>query len=152
MRNRKNFFSGWEDFDEIFRQFFTGDNSVGENKTRETGKDENGEWSKETFESPNGKIIVHSFVRTSGMERDIMDLFRTPKPKYNGVEGLKKELQTAIKNEDYELAIKIRDMIKEREKNQGTIDNLELELKECIEKENFERAIQIREELKKLKV
>ena len=81
-----------------------------------------------------------------------MDLFRTPKPKYNGVEGLKKELQTAINNEDYELAIKIRDMIKEREKNQGTIDNLELELKECIEKENFERAIQIREELKKLKV
>jgi len=152
MRNRKNFFSGWEDFDEIFRQFFTGDNTVGENKTRETGKDENGEWSKETFESPNGKIIVHSFVRTSGKERDIMDLFRTPKPKYNGVEGLKKELQTAIKNEDYELAIKIRDMIKEREKNQGTIDNLELELKECIEKENFERAIQIREELKKLKV
>ena len=44
MRNRKNFFGGWEDLDEIFRQLFTGDNSIGENKTRETGKDENGEW------------------------------------------------------------------------------------------------------------
>ena len=123
----------------------------GQNKT-ESGKDEIGNWTKETFESEDGSIMITSFIRTSHADSDLKNFFKSSKPKYSGVEGLKKELQTAIDNEDYELAIAIRDKIKQRENSQEAIDKLEKELKEVIGNHNFERAIEIREELKKLRM
>jgi protein-arginine kinase activator protein McsA len=68
------------------------------------------------------------------------------------VEGLRKELQLAIENEDYEMAIHIRDKISKLQENQSEISKLEEELKECITNENFERAIEIKKELTKLKL
>ena len=123
----------------------------GQNKT-ESGKDEIGDWTKETFESEDGNIMITSFIRSSNNNSDLTNMFKPSKRKYSGVEGLKKELQWAIDNEDYELAIAIRDKIKKSENNQETIDKLEKELKEVIENHNFERAIEIREELKKLRM
>jgi protein-arginine kinase activator protein McsA len=65
------------------------------------------------------------------------------------VESLKKELDRAVENEDFLLAIKIRDMIKDFENNKELITELEVKLKDCIEKQDFEQAIEIREQLKK---
>ena len=65
---------------------------------------------------------------------------------------MRKELQRAVENEDYELAIAIRDKISKLQENQGEISKLEEELKECIKNENFERAIEIKKELTKLKL
>ena len=152
-----------DSFDDLFNELnkFFGDNSNpfggrfgihGKNNV-EKGKDENGDWNKETFTSDDGKIVITSFVRSSGFDDDMMNsLFKEPKRKPSSVESLNRELQTAIKNEDYELAIAIRDKIKKIEGNQESITQLENELKECIEIHNFERAIEIREEVKKLKV
>jgi excinuclease UvrABC nuclease subunit len=149
-----------DDFDDMFNELskmFGGFPRYGKlnlrgDKNVEKGKDENGEWTKETFTSEDGGMVITSFVRRTPIGGgDFMNLFNEPKKKYTGAEGLKKELKVAIENEDYELAIKLRDMIKEREANQETIDQLEKELKEVIEQSNFERAIEIREELKKLK-
>ena len=124
----------------------------GNNKT-ESGKDENGEWTKDTYTSEDGSIMITSFIRTSNLDDNVLrNMFQPKKQKYSGVEGLKKELQIAIENEDYELAIHLRDKIKKRENGQETINTLETELKEAISNQNFERAIEIREELKKLKM
>jgi hypothetical protein len=121
-------------------------------KNVEKGKDEDGEWTKETFTSEDGGMVFTTFVRRTPIAGgDFMNLFKEPKKQYTGTEGLKKELKVAIQNEEYELAIKLRDMIKKREANQETIDNLEKELKKVIDQSNFERAIEIREELRKLK-
>ena len=148
-----------DDFDDMFNELnkmFGGFSRYGKlnlrgDKNVEKGKDENGEWTKETFTSEDGGMVITSFVRRTPIAGgDFMNLFKEPKKEYTGAEGLKKELKVAIENEDYELAIKLRDMIKEREANQETIDQLEKELKEVIDQSNFERAIEIREELKKL--
>jgi len=149
-----------DDFDDMFNELSKMFNSFPRygkinlrgDKNVEKGKDENGEWTKETFTSEDGGMVITSFVRRTPIAGgDFMNLFNEPKKKYTGAEGLKKELKVAIENEDYELAIKLRDMIKEREANQETIDQLEKELKEVIDQSNFERAIEIREELRKLK-
>jgi cysteinyl-tRNA synthetase len=148
------------DFDDMFNELnkmfgglpLYGNHNLRGDKNVEKGKDENGEWTKETFTSEDGGMVFTTFVRRNPIVGgDFMNLFKEPKKQYTGAEGLKKELKVAIQNEDYELAIKLRDMIKEREDNQETIDKLEKELKEVIDQSNFERAIEIREELKKLK-
>jgi excinuclease UvrABC nuclease subunit len=149
-----------DSFDDLFNELnnmfgshpFGGRFGIHGKNNVEKGKDENGEWTKKTFTSEDGEMVVTSFVRRTPIAGgDFMNLFKEPKKEYTGAEGLKKELKVAIENEDYELAIKLRDMIKEREANQETIDQLEKELKEVIDQSNFERAIEIREELKKLK-
>lgn len=149
-----------DNLDDLFNEFnkmFNGfprhaDIGIRGNKNIEKGKDSEGDWTKETFTSEDGSIVFTNFIRrTSYGGSNLSDLFKEPKEKYTGAEGLKKELKVAIQKEDYELAIKLRDMIKEREANQETIDKLEKELKEVIDQSNFERAIEIREELKKLK-
>jgi protein-arginine kinase activator protein McsA len=53
--------------------------------------------------------------------------------------------------EDFELAVKLRDQIKNLGTNKEMIEHLELELKESIKEQNFEKSIEIRDELRKLK-
>lgn len=153
-------FGGKDSFDDLFNELnnifgrhpFGGRFGIHGKSNVEKGKDETGDWNKETFTSDDGRIVITSFIRTSGFDDDMRSsIFNEPKRKPITVESLNRELQTAIKNEDYELAIAIRDKIKVFENNQESITKLENELKECIESHNFERAIEIREELKKIK-
>ena len=65
--------------------------------------------------------------------------------------NLKQQLEIAIENENFELAVKLRDQIKSLEVNQKEIQKLEMELKKSIEEQNFEKSIEIRDQLKKLK-
>ena len=58
-------------------------------------------------------------------------------------------MDIAVKNEDFLLAIKLRDTIKDLEKNEGLINELQEKLKSHIEKQEFEEAIKVRDELKK---
>jgi protein-arginine kinase activator protein McsA len=76
-------------------------------------------------------------------------MFEKPRKKTNIIENLKRELDRAVENEDFLLAIKIRDMIKEKENNKDIVEKLEQDLKDSIEKQDFETSIKIREELKK---
>jgi protein-arginine kinase activator protein McsA len=79
-------------------------------------------------------------------------MFKSNKKQEVSADRLKSELQRAIENEDYELAIHLRDRMKKLENSQEEIEKLENELKQVISDHNFERAIEIREELKKLKM
>jgi len=71
-------------------------------------------------------------------------------PNLNTKKDLEVKLNECIKNQDFEEAAKIRDEIKELQKNKGKIDTLKKEMELAIEKQDFERAIEIREELKKI--
>jgi protein-arginine kinase activator protein McsA len=98
-----------------------------------------GEWKSESKVSGDGTIKVTTYYRDD-----------SPKS-MGGINGLKSQLETAIENEDFELAVKLRDQIKNFESNQETIEKLELELKTSIKEQNFEKSIEIRDQLKKLR-
>jgi excinuclease UvrABC helicase subunit UvrB len=142
MFNRKKFNDLFGDFNFMFNDFDAMFEGM-MNKQSETGSDENGNWSKETYKSPDGSFLITSFVRTGG----------TPSKsnKSSGTDSLRTKLKIAIEEENFEEAVKLRDEIKKLESNQDTINKLELELKKSIEEQNFERSIELREELKKLK-
>lgn len=109
----------------------------------ETGKDELGDWSKETFTSEDGTIEFTTFFRSSHH-----------KPKASGmteVDKLKKLLDKAVQEQEFEMAVELRDRIKALEENKDKIAALENDLKEAINKQDFEKAIEIRDEIKKLK-
>jgi protein-arginine kinase activator protein McsA len=68
----------------------------------------------------------------------------------NTKRDLETKLNECIQNQDFEQAAKIRDEIKELQKNKGKIETLKTEMEIAIEKQDFERAIEIRDELKKI--
>ena len=112
----------------------------------ETGNTDGQDWERETWSSPDGSFTY--IVTTSSISP--LNYRKNPK-KETTVESLKKELDKAVENEDFQLAIYLRDKIKSLETNQDEIKALEDELKSCIEKQDFEKAIEIRDQLRKLK-
>jgi protein-arginine kinase activator protein McsA len=122
---RKNYNDVFRLIDEMFGQF----------DFKPTG----GEWKTQTKTSADGttKITTHYWDKSNS--------------KTDNVERLKTQLTYAIENEDFELAVSLRDKIKSLETNQELIKKLELELKQSIQEQNFERSIEIRDQLKKLK-
>ena len=109
------------------------------------GTDELGDFETETFESPDGSMKYT--IRT-------YKIGGSPKPnkeESGSLESLKKQLDTAVKKEDYQLAIYLRDKIKNFENDQAEIKKIEDELKACVEAQEFEKAIELRDQLRKLK-
>jgi excinuclease UvrABC helicase subunit UvrB len=109
------------------------------------GTDELGDFETETFESPDGSMKYT--IRT-------YKIGGSPKPnkeERGSLESLKKQLDTAVKKEDYQLAIYLRDKIKNFEKDQEEIKKIEDELKACVEAQEFEKAIELRDQLRKMK-
>ena len=141
-RRRKNINDIFGDFDAIFSQFESMFGGMPNDSKTEKGNDESGNWTKETYSSPDGSIYITNFVRTNSSQGT---------NKSFGLNALKKKLQMAIEDENFEEAVKLRDEIKNYETNQDSINKLEFELKKSIEEQNFEKSIEIRDELKKLK-
>lgn len=115
------------------------------NFTNLRGLDELGDFETETFESPDGSMRYT--IRTykfGGSEKK-------PKKETGSLESLKEQLDKAVKNEDYQLAIYLRDRIKNFEKDQESIKKIEDELKACVEAQEFEKAIELRDQLRKMK-
>jgi excinuclease UvrABC helicase subunit UvrB len=141
-RRRKNINDILGEFDSMFSQFESMFGGIPNDSKTEKGNDELGDWTKETYSSPDGSIYITNFVRTNSSHGT---------NKSSGLNALRKRLQTAIEDENFEEAVKLRDEIKNYETNQDSINKLELELKKSIEEQNFEKSIEIRDKLKKLK-
>jgi excinuclease UvrABC helicase subunit UvrB len=139
-RRRKNFDNIFGDFDAIFNEFDSIFGEAPKGSKTESGTDEIGDWTKQSYSSPGGHILITNFVRTGSNPN-----------KGSSINVLKSKLQKAIDEENFEDAVKIRDEIKNYEKNQDSIHKLEMELKKSIEDQDFEKSIGIRDELKKLK-
>lgn len=141
-RRRKNFNDIFGDFDAMFSQFESMLGGMPSNSKTESGTDEIGDWTKETYTSPDGKIFITNFVRTGSSHNS---------NKSSGITSLKRKLQIAIEEENFEEAVKLRDEIKNLETNQENIEKIELELKRAIKEQDFELAIELRDHLKTLK-
>ena len=126
----------------MFSQFESMLGGMPNNGETESGTDEIGDWTKETYTSPDGKIFITNFVRSGSSHNS---------NKSSGINSLKRKLQMAIEEENFEEAVKLRDEIKTYESNQDSINKLEMELKKSIEEQDFEKSIEIRDQLKKLK-
>lgn len=114
------------------------------NLSESKGTDELGDFESETFESPDGSMryTIRTY-RFGGSPK--------PKKESNSLESLKNQLDIAVKKEDYQLAIYLRDKIKNYESDQAEIKKIEDELKACVEAQEFEKAIELRDQLRKLK-
>jgi excinuclease UvrABC helicase subunit UvrB len=142
---KKNFFGGfdnWDDLSEMLNQLFGGDirNQVN------SGVDENGEWVKKTVSSPDGTFKSTVYYRSGfggGSHKPVGG------NNYN-LKELKRELDYAVEQQDFEKAVELRDRIKLIEENKEKVEELQAKMKEAIEKQDFESAIQIRDEINKL--
>lgn len=144
-RKRKNPFDILNQFDSMFENFDSMKSPfnpiiVGEVKT-ESGSDENGNWTKHSFESEDGSMSVTSFIRTGS------PLSNKGNDKLH---SLKMKLETAVEKQDFEEAVKLRDEIKKIEKNKDKIDSLKAELDKSIKEQNFEKSIELRDKIKSL--
>ena len=121
--NRRNYNDIFRAFDEMFSHFDLNQ----------------GEWKSQSKVSDDGTIKVTTYYRGGDSSKS------------TGLESLKSQLERAIENEDFESAVKLRDQIKNFEKNQKSIEKLELELKKSIENQEFEKSIELRDQIKNLK-
>jgi|LakMenE01Jun11ns_1017448.scaffolds.fasta_scaffold9922550_2 protein-arginine kinase activator protein McsA len=64
---------------------------------------------------------------------------------------LKKELDNAVEEQNFEKAVELRDKIKNLEQNVEKISKLQKELDESIKIQDFEKAIELRDKINSLK-
>lgn len=79
----------------------------------ESGTDENGQWEKRSWSSPDGKSSFSSYTRNSfynPFEGKVK--FKDDSEELDTIKLLKENLNKAVIKEDYESAAKIRDLIK----------------------------------------
>lgn len=133
----RNFNRFFNDFD-ILNELLLSELKPNSNEKTERGSDENKEWVRTTFTSPDGSL-TYSYIT------------RHPKNKDNELQSLKHKLDLSVKNQDFEMAVELRDKIKNLEKNKEKISTLKKELDKSIKNQDFERSIELRDKINSLK-
>ncbi len=110
----------------------------------EKGSDENGDWIRTTYTSPSGVRYTMTTTYYNGTPQS------SNKPK-NELSLLKRQLEKAVEEQDFEKAVELRDKIKNFETNKQEIEKLETELKTAVDSQDFETAIKVRDLIKKIK-
>jgi protein-arginine kinase activator protein McsA len=143
LRKKINFNNLFSEFDSLFEDFgsFSSPYLIRGKKNVESGNDENGSWTKESFVSEDGSFQVTTIYKTSS---------ETNKSSSETLD-LKKQLESAVEKQDYESAAELRDKIKSIESNKEKIKGLESKLNDSVKNQDFESAIKYRDEIKKLK-
>ena len=147
MFGKRRFNSLFGDFDSLFNEMNSMFNEtpyyIKGKSNVENGNDENGKWTKESFISDDGSYSITTIVRTNteGIK---------PESSNTKLDQLKKELNNAVEEQEFETAAKLRDQIKSLEVNQEKINNLKSKLEESISNQNFEESIKLRDQIKEL--
>lgn len=147
MFGKRRFNSLFGEFDSLFNEMNSMFNDsplyVKGKSNVENGKDENGQWTKESFISDDGSYSITTIVRTNadGVK---------PKSTNTKLDQLKKELNVAVEEQEFETAAKLRDQIKSLEVNKEKIDELKTKLDNAVSKQDFEKAIKLRDQIKEL--
>ena len=144
LRRRFNFNDLFSEFDSLFDGFGSYNNPmvVRGKKDVDSGEDENGAWTKETFTSEDGTYQVTSIYRYGGT---------TPNRDSSEISVLKDKMNKAVESQDYETAAQLRDKINSIESNKEKIQELQSQLDDAVSKQDFEKAIKLRDKIKKYK-
>jgi len=142
LRRRFNFNDLFSEFDSLFDGFGSYNNPmvVRGKKDVDSGEDENGAWTKETFTSEDGTYQVTSIYRYSDT---------TPNRDSSEISVLKDKMNKAVESQDYETAAQLRDKINSIESNKEKIQELQSQLDDAVSKQDFEKAIKLRDRIKK---
>ena len=147
MFGKRRFNSFFGDLDSMFNDLNSvfNDNSyfVTGKRNVESGVDDSGEWTKESFTSDDGTYKVTTIIRnnTKGV---------TPQKSNSKINTLKINLEKAVEEQEFEMAAKLRDQIKSMEVNQNKIEELNTKLNDAVSNQDFEEAIKLRDQIKKL--
>jgi len=147
-RRRKNPFDFMSQIDSMFENFDSmmssslNPNLIMGKVNTESGSDENGNWTKQSFVSEDGSMSITTVIKTNS------DFTKSEGD--SKLNSLKRKLDLAVEKQDFEGAVKLRDEIKKLEKNKGKIDSLKAELEKAIGEQNYEKAIELRDKLKDL--
>ena len=150
-----SFFNNKEKFESYYNQLTNKlTPTLGSTQT-ESGTNEDGStWTKTTFTSNDGSYTYSTYV--SGMNNWYTNTttgypYNTKNDWYpTELNKLNSQLEEAISTQNFEEAVRLRDLIKNYEKNSEKIEDLKTKLESAISTQNFEEAIKLRDSIKKL--
>ena len=144
LRRKFNFNDLFSEFDSLFDGFSSYSNPmvVRGKKNVNSGNDENGTWTEETFTSEDGTYQITTIYRYNDS---------THKKDSSEVSVLRDKMSKAVESQDYETAAQLRDKINSIESNKEKIQELQSQLDDAVSKHDFEKAIKLRDKIKKYK-
>ncbi len=147
----KSFFSDKELFESFYNKITNKlTPTLGETKT-ESGTNEDGtKWFKTTFTSHDGSYSTSSYVTTTKFDNNWTSTSTNNVESTSELHQLKNSLNKAVDNQNFEEAVKLRDLIQNYEKDSEKLNKLKFKLEEAISTQNYEEAIQLRDSIKKL--
>jgi excinuclease UvrABC helicase subunit UvrB len=123
---------------------------LGETKT-ENGTNEDGtKWYKTTFTSHDGSYSTSSYVTSTKFDNNWTSTSTNNVETPTELQQIQNKLEEAISTQNFEEAVKYRDLIKNYEKDSEKLVDLKSKLEEAISTQNFEYAIKFRDSIKKL--
>lgn len=135
-----------KDINEKLKKFGFEPMYFGTDFTSESRIDVNGEWTKSTYTSEDGKTKIVTMTRGfDGPEK------KNSVTKSNDLKFLERELQRAVDDQNFELAVELRDRIAKVKNSVEVIKDLETKLEDAISKQNFELCIELRNKINELK-
>lgn len=146
-------FSDKEKFESFYNQLTNKlTPSLGTTKTENGVNEDGSKWYKTTFSSNDGSYTYSTFVSNHDLEN--YSYSNSTKDVKNEVEvteltKLNNQLNTAVETQNFEEAVKLRDLIKVYEKNSEKINELKTKLETAISTQNFEEAIKLRDSINK---
>lgn len=147
----KSFFSDKDLFESFYNKITNKlTPTLGETKT-ESGTNEDGtKWFKTTFTSHDGSYSTSSYVTTTKFDNQWTSTPTNNVESTSELNQLKNSLNKAVDNQNFEEAVKLRDLIQNYEKDSEKLNKLKFKLEEAISTQNYEEAIQLRDSIKKL--
>ena len=147
----KSFFSDKELFESFYNKITNKlTPTLGETKT-ESGTNEDGtKWFKTTFTSHDGSYSTSSYVTSTKFDNNWTSTSTNNVESTSELHQLKNSLNKAVDNQNFEEAVKLRDLIQNYEKDSEKLNKLKFKLEEAISTQNYEEAIQLRDSIKKL--
>jgi excinuclease UvrABC helicase subunit UvrB len=124
--------------------------TLGTTKT-ETGTNEDGsKWYRTTFTSNDGSYTSTNYVSSTSYNNYWYPTATNTPTSTDELSTLKNSLNKAIDSQNFEEAVRLRDLIKEYEKNSEKVSDLKYKLEQAVSSQNYEEAIKLRDSIKKI--
>lgn len=121
-------------FNKLFDEFFSGNDFLNLNQFLSNDIDTE----KKIYTNDDGSVNVVYIRGGNKFEK-------------NEINTLRQKLDFAVETQDFELAVELRDKIKNLEQNQEEIKKLNDELNSHIKNQDFEKCIELRDKIRTLK-